>query len=467
MEKVLRQAKSVLEIIRLSLVGKESLISGSISSSIILLSIPMILEMLMESLFSVVDIFFVTRLGFEAVATVGLTESLMTLVYSLSIGIGMAATALIARRIGAGKTKKAADMVFQVLLVSVILSLLIGFLGYMYSEPVLRLLGATPEVIQMGLGYTKIIFAGNVAVTLLFVINGVFRGAGNANIAMHSLWFANIMNLVLDPILIFGLGPIPAMGLEGAAWATVIGRGLGVVYQLVFLFKGKAVLKITTDNFVFKFKTLKKIVVLSFGATGQFLIESISWIVLIAIIANFGSAMVAGYTIAYRILMFILLPGWGMANAAATLVGQNLGANKPERAEASVWKTVKYNMIIMGIISVIFLLTADLIVELFTSDINVIIHGTEALKMFCLGFVFFACGMVVSQSFNGAGDTKTPAYINILTFWVIQIPLAWFLAIPMNLQATGVYLSIAISYGIHALLTVLVFRKGKWKLVKV
>lgn len=457
-----------LSILKNSLLGRElDLSTGSIRDTIAVLSIPMILEMVMESLFSVVDVFFVGRLGIDAVATVGLTESLMSIVYSIAIGIGMGGTAIIARRIGEKKNRKAADAVVQIIIVAILLSAVIGAVGYWFSPQLLSMLGASPNLISVGSEYTKIIFAGNIAVTLLFVINGIFRGAGNAATAMKVLWIANIINIILNPLLIFGVGFFPELGLKGSAIATVIGRSMGVLLQVYILLFKNSTLRISKRNLVIKYKTIKKIVSLSFGGMSQFLIEAVSWIFLIRIVAEFGSSVVAGYTIAYRILIFTILPGWGLANAAATLVGQNLGSGNPIRAEAFVWKSIKYNVIFLGIVTLLFLFAGKMVVSLFANEGDVLFHGTVALKLFSIGFVFFACGMVVSQSLNGAGDTRTPTYINVLVFLLIQIPLAWFLADVLQLKANGVYISIAISYALHALLNVLAFRSGKWKLVKV
>lgn len=459
---------SLFQSIRMAFLGKEQDLSkGSLRTTIIILSIPMILEMVMESFFSMVDIFFVGQIGTSAVATIGLTESVMSIVYSVAIGISMAATALIARRAGEKKWKKAGDISFQVILIGCVFGLLTGVLGYMYAEELLRVMGASEAVISEGVGYTRIIFLGNLSVLLLFLINGIFRGAGNAAVAMHSLWFSNLLNIVLDPLLIFGIGPFPEMGLEGAAYATLIGRSAGVVYQLVVLVRGTNNLILTRKNFVFKIKHIKKILRISTGGMGQFLIESASWLFLIRFVSEFGSEVVAGYTIAYRLMMFIILPSWGLANAAATLVGQNLGAGNPERAEASVWKTAKYNMIFLGVISVLFLLVGHTFIQWFTHDPAVIAEGVTGLRIFCSGFVFFALGMVLTQSFNGAGDTKTPVWINILVFILIQIPLAYFLSFTLNMEAAGIYLSIAISYGMHALVSWFLFRQGKWKAVVV
>ena len=448
--------------------GKEEhFTSGSIQKALFYLAIPMMLEMIMESLFAVVDIFFVGKIGVDAVAAVGLTESVVTIIYSVSIGLSMAATAVVSRRIGEQKPRAAADAAFQAILLAFIISVLTGIAGIIFAEDALLMMGADPKVIESGVGYTRIIFAGNVGIMLLFLINGIFRGAGNAAIAMKTLWIANGINLVLDPILIFGLGFIPALGIEGAAWATTIGRCLGVVYQLWHLFNGNGIIRLQKRNFVFKLKTIIRLIKLSAGGMGQFLIESATWIFLMRLISESGSIALAAYTIAIRIIIFTLLPAWGLANAASTLVGQNLGAGKPDRAEKSVWKAALYNSIFLGLVSLIFVFFSDFLIALFHPDLAVREIGSEALLVICLGYVFFAYGMVVSQSFNGAGDTLTPTLINISLFWVFEIPFAWFLSVHLGWGASGVFWAIAIAHSLHALVSIYLFRLGRWKKMKV
>jgi putative MATE family efflux protein len=467
MEKVFQNIGSVWQFFLLSLKGKEMDSSrGNLNKIILLMAIPMVLEMFMESLFSIVDIFFVSRLGINSVSAVGLTETLMTVIYSVGLGIGMAGTALIARRTGEKDFNRAGLAAVQVILLSIVFSIVTGILGFIFAGEMLALLGASPAVIKEGKIYTQWVFAGNITVTLLFVINGIFRGAGNAGIALHALWIANLLNIILNPILIFGLGPIPAMGLEGAAIATVTGRTLGVIFQLYILLKKSTFnLQIKKEHFKLKVKTLKKLSMLSIGGMGQFVIESVSWLLLIKIVSLSGNAALAAYTITYRIIMFTLLPGWGMANVSATLVGQNLGAGEVRRAERSVWKTTKLNMIFLGFFSLVFFLFPNFFVSLFTSDPDVIREGIKGLQLFSIGFIFFAIGMVLAQSINGAGDTKTPTIINIIVFIAIQIPLAYFLAITLKMGAGGVYLAITICYSIHALLNYIVIKQGHWKKV--
>ncbi|WKN33747.1 MATE family efflux transporter [Porifericola rhodea] len=441
--------------------------AGSIRQAIFYLAVPMILEMIMESLFAIVDIFFVGKLGVNAVATVGLTESVVTIVYSIGVGFSMAATAVISRRVGEKRLDKAAAAAFQVIVLGAIFSLTISISGYIYGGTVLELMGASPAVLSEGTRYTQIIFAGNISIMLLFIINGAFRGAGNAAIAMRTLWLANGINIVLDPLLIFGIGNIPGMGIEGAAWATTIGRSIGVLFQLYHLVKGSTRINITAQAVKLRWNTVKNIIKISSGGMGQFLIDSASWIFLTRIVSEFGSVALAGYTIAFRVVMFTLLPAWGLSNAAATMVGQNLGAKLPERAEKSVWYTARYNVYFLGFVSVLFLFTADIFVSWFSADEAVVAAGATALKIFCLGYIFFAFGMVIVQAFNGAGDTRTPTIINLGVLWVFQLPLSYLLAIQYNLGEMGVFITIAISHSLHALVSLWVFRKGKWKNMKV
>lgn len=446
---------------------EEDFTNISIKKAIFYLSIPMILEMVMESLFAVVDIFFVGKLGVHAVATVGLTESVLTIIYSIAIGLSMAATAIVARRIGEKKPKEASAAAFQAILVCSLFAVAVAVLGVVYAKQMLALMGGEPEVIEQGYRYTQIIFGGNVCVMLLFLINGIFRGAGNAAVAMRTLWIANAINIVLDPILIFGLGPIPAMGLEGAAWATTTGRGIGVIYQFYILFNGKSIIKFYWDSLKMNWKTVLTIVKVASGGMGQFLIESASWIFLMRIISESGSVALAGYTIAVRIIIFALLPAFGLSNAAATLVGQNLGALQPGRAEKSAWLAAHLTAIFLGFCAIIFIAGAGFFIGIFNQEEGVIAVGTMGLTIICLGYVFFGYGMVMSQSLNGAGDTKTPTIINLAILWGFQIPFAYLLAKTFGLGATGVFIAIAVSHSLHAVVSTWVFTRGKWKLVQV
>ncbi len=460
--------KKFLRLFIMALKGSEKeFTTGSINRAIVLLSIPMIAEMVMESLFAIVDVFFVSRVGVNAVATVGLTESVLMIIYSIAVGMSMAVTAIVARRVGEKKIKKASDAGFQGILIGIVTGLTLGFIGFWFAPDVLRLMGGAPDLIEDGVGYTRVMFAGNVSIILIFLINGVFRGAGDASIAMRSLWLANGLNIILDPIFIFGLGPVPEFGVTGAAIATTTGRSIGVLYQLYHLFDGKAILKLTIKNIVVRWNTIKEIFRISIGGMGQFLVESASWIFLVRVMSLFGAEALAGYTIAFRVIVFTILPSWGMANAAATLVGQNLGANEPRRAEVSVWRTAHWNMIFLGLVSIVFFILAEPILAFFTQDTGVLKIGISALKIICFGYVFFAYGMVISQAFNGAGDTRTPMVINIFVFWLLQIPLAYILSVHLNWESTGVFFTIALCHSLHAIVCILLFRRGKWKTVSV
>jgi putative MATE family efflux protein len=456
------------QLIKDALRGKEQdFTSLPLKTAIFVLAIPMILEMMMESAFAVVDIFFVAKLGEYAIATVGLTESVVVLVYAMGFGISMAATALIARRFGEKEYKEAGAAAFQLLLVGGSISILLGILGWTFAPDILALMGAEATVIETGVNYTRIIFAGNTAIMLLFLLNGAFRGAGQAHHAMRSLWIANGLNMILDPVLIFGIGSWAGYGLEGAAIATTFGRGIGVVYQLYHLFNGKHKLKILKENIEISWSIIKKIMQIAAGGMGQFLIDSVSWIALTRMNAEFGSASLAGFTIAFRILIFTLLPAWGLSGAASTLVGQNLGAKQPERAERAVWLTTRYTVIFMASVTGIYLLFNQKLAGIFTDIPEVQSVAAQGLWVVALGYVFFAVGMVLTQAFNGAGDTKTPAWINIGVLWFIEIPLAYVLAFPMGMAHLGIFISIAFSHSFHSVVSLYFFRKGTWKLTEV
>ncbi len=441
--------------------------SGSIRRAIFLLSVPMVLEMVMESLFAVVDIFFVGRVGIHAVATVGLTESVLTLIYSVAIGLSVAATAMVARRVGEKRPEKAGDAAFQVLVIAAIFSTVIALGGSIFARDILRLMGGEEALIEEGYGYTRLMFASNISIMLLFLINGIFRGAGNASLAMKSLWIANGLNILLDPLFIFGWGPIPAFGVTGAAIATTIGRTVGVSFQLYHLLKGTGIVKVGYANMVLRWRTLANVLRIASGSMGQFLVESASWIFLVRIISLFGSEALAGYTIAIRIIIFSILPSWGLSNAAATLVGQNLGAGQPMRAEKSVWQTAFYNLLFLLFLSLVFYIAAYELVGLFSTDPAVIEHGAESLRIICVGYAFVSYGMVVAQSFNGAGDTRTPLLINLGCYWLLQIPMAYGLAVTLDWGPNGVYVAIAIAFSVAAVVSVVLFRRGRWKVVRV
>jgi putative MATE family efflux protein len=434
----------------------------SVGRAVILLAIPMVLEMSMESLFAVVDIFWVSRLGSNAVATVGLTESMLSLIYAVAMGLSAASTALVARRFGEQNREEAAKTAVQAIAVSAALAGVIGVVGAAFAPALLVAMGATPETVSIGSGYTAIMLGGNVTIVLLFVGNAVFRGAGDAAAAMRTLWLANLLNIALGPCFIFGLGPFPELGVTGAAVATNIGRGIGVAYQLISLARGR---RLVIERRHLRFDVERMIGLLRLASTAAFqtLIETASWVGLIRILARFGSSALAGYTIAIRVAIFALLPSWGMANAAAALVGQNLGAGQPDRAERSVWIAGLYNFLFLGTIGVLFAVWPEPIVRWFTSEPDVVPYAVDCLRIVSLGFVFFAYGMVMIQSFNGAGDTVTPTFINFVCFWMIKIPLAYVLAIMTGMGPHGVFIAVTIAYATQTVAALVLFRRGKWK----
>ena len=441
--------------------------SGPIGRSIIMLAIPMVLEMLMESVFAVVDIFWVAHLGADAVATVGLTESMLTLLYALAIGLGLGATAMVARRIGERNPEGAARAAVQAIALGVIISVVVSIIGVLFADKLLALMGGSPWVLEHGAGFTKIMFAGNATILLLFLINAIFRGAGDAAIAMRVLWLANSINIVLGPCFIFGIGPFPELGVAGAAVATTIGRGTGVLYAFSKLIRAGGRFDIRKHHLKLEPSIMARLIRLSATATFQVFIGMASWIGLIRTISSFGSDALAGYTIGIRVIIFALLPSWGVANAAATMVGQSLGAGKPDRAERAVWRAGFYNMIVLGTVGLGFVLFARQIIGLFTTDPNIVPYGVDCLRIVAYGFLFYAWGMVITQSFNGAGDTWTPTIINLFVFWLWELPLAYVLAISFGLGPRGVFLSIMISFSTLAIVSALMFRRGKWKTRKV
>ncbi|HEY1200953.1 MAG TPA: MATE family efflux transporter, partial [Niastella sp.] len=439
-----RGIKNFFSLFKQALSGQEQdYTQGSIRRAVFLLAVPMILEMCMESVFAVVDIFFVGRLNKnEAVTTVVLTESVLTIVYSLAIGLSMAATALVARRIGEKNPEAASKAGMQSLLIAFFITVIVSIAGLIFAPDILRLMGASAETVRIGTPFTRIIFGGSIVIMLLFLINGIFRGAGDASMAMRSLWLANICNIILCPVLIHGFGPVPALGITGAAMATTIGRGIGVLYQLYHLFSGKRIIKVRIQDFKPDLPIIKSISNIAWTGTAQFLIASASWMVLARIMAEFGDTAVAGYGVAIRLIMFFLLPAWGLSNAAATLVGQNLGAQQPERAEQSVWRTVQYNTVFMIFVTLVFMLFAQPIVGFMNKDATVDSYAVQALRIVSLGYIFYGIGMVVTNAFNGAGDTKTPTLINVFGFWLFQVPIAYLLSIVFKLGPKGVFIAI-------------------------
>lgn len=434
---------------------------GSIRKAIFLLAIPMILEMVFESVFALVDIYFVSQLGSKAITTVGLTESMLTIIYSLAFGVGMSATAMVARRVGEKDNEQASRTAAQTILLGILFSIVIAILGYFFAKPLLNLMGASKEVIEYGNNYTKILFLCNGVILFIHLLNGIFRGAGNAAIAMRSLLLANILNIILCPICIH------YWGITGAAIATTTGRGIGMLYQLYHLKNGTGLLKLKASYFTPNYTILSSLSKLSFTNTMQFIIASASWVAMVRIISMFGTDAVSGYTIAIRLLIFFIMPAFGLSNTAAALVGQNLGAKQPDRAEACVWKVAKYNAFFMAFVTILFVSLGSFFVSFFNKELAIIKAGSLALTIISSGYIFYGIGMVLMNAFNGAGDSKTPTLVNLFWYWLIQIPLAWVLATHYDLKITGVCLAIVI---IEALITItyyVVFKQGKWKLVKV
>jgi putative MATE family efflux protein len=439
----------------------------SLDRAVLLLAVPMVLEMLMESLFAVVDVFWVSRLGRDAIAVIGLTESLMSLVYAVAVGISFAATAIVARRIGEKDPESAARSAAQILLLGVTISAGLGVLLGWFAPDILRLMGASAAIVEIGAGFARIMLGGNVTVFMIFLINAIFRGAGDAVLAMRTLWLANALNIVLGPCFIFGWGPFPELGVTGAAVATNIGRGIGVLYQLWHLAGHNSRVRMRLQHFVPAPEVMKTLITTSGNGILQLLIGTTSWVGLFKILSVFGSAAMAGYTIAIRIVVFALMPAWGLANAAATLVGQNLGAQKPDRAEAAVRIAMRLNVLLLGIVGAAFVILAYPLVRLFTSDPATLSYGARALWIVSLAFPLYAAGMCFESAFNGAGDTWTPTRLNFFCFWLGQVPLAWLLAEVFELGPHGVFISVPVSFSVLALWSAALFKRGKWKLQKV
>jgi len=457
--------KKAIKIIGQAIRGDETdYTKGNMNKAIILLAIPMILELSLESVFAVVDMFFVGKLGPSAIATVGLTEAVVTLIYSVAIGLSAAATAMVARRIGEKDHDGANIAAMQSIIISIVVTIVISILGAIYASEILRLMGASEEVIRDGQSFSRIMYGGSLVIVLLFLINGIYRGAGNAAMAMRSLWIASGINIILCPLLIYGLGSWDGFGLKGAAIATTIGRGTGVLYQCYHLFKGDGLIKIKWAGFKPDFTVIKGLISIAWPATFQFILASGSWIVLAKIVADEGGTTAsAGYQIAIRNLVFFILPAWGLSNAAATLVGQNLGAQQPDRAEKSVLLTAKYNIIFMSFVTLLFVAFPSPIIKLFSNEPEVIQVGVQSLRIIGTGFIFYGIGMVMMQAFNGSGDTRTPTWVNAIGFWGFQIPLAIVLSKYFHMGAVGAFIAIPVSETAIAIACYILFKKGKWK----
>jgi putative MATE family efflux protein len=437
--------------------------TAPVGRAVIMLAVPMVVEMAMESIFAVADVFWVAHLGADAVATVGLTESMLTLIYTVAMGLSIGATALVARRTGEHDPAGASRAAGQSILLGLLVAAGIALVAAPNAARLLTLMGASPEVIRTGRGFTAIMLGGNATVLLLFLLNAVFRGAGDAAIAMRVLILGNALNIVLGPCFIFGVGPFPRLGVAGAAVATNIGRGTAVLYQVATLASGRGRVHVSRRDLRLDFATMRSVLRLSGLGTFQILIGTASYIGLVRILSVFGSGALAGYTIGMRIILFALLPAFGISNAAATMVGQNLGAGRPDRAERAVWAAARYNMAFLGSVGLVFLLGAPLITAIFTDDVVVHPFATACLRIVSVGFVFYAAGMVLTQSFNGAGDTWTPTWINLFVFWVWEIPLAWWLSTSAGLEARGVFIAMTVAYSSLAVISAVLFRRGTWK----
>lgn len=428
-----------------------------------MLAVPMVLEMSMESLFAVVDVFYVSRVGADAVATVGITESMLTIVYTVALGLGIGATAVVSRRTGEKDEEGAVQAAAQSVALGILMAVGIGVFGYFNAERLLRLMGATPSMIDSSLGYTQVMFAGNATVTLLFLNNAIFRGVGDPAIAMRMLWLGNAINIAVCPLFIFGIGPFPALGVAGAAIGTNIGRGTAVLAQLWMLTSGRSRIHIQRRHMRLMPAVMWNVCRLSGSGFLQILIDTSSYIGLIRILSTFGPDALAGYTIAFRTMMFALMPAWGLGNAAATMVGQALGAREPERAESSVWTAANYNAVVLGIVGAMFIAFTPTIVGIYTADPAIAPYAINCLRIVSAGFVFFAYGMVMTQAFNGAGDTWTPTWMNLGCFWLWQIPLAWLLAIQLRMGPQGVFIAMTVAFSTLAVVGSVIFRRGAWK----
>ncbi|MFA9390911.1 MAG: MATE family efflux transporter [Prolixibacteraceae bacterium] len=457
--------KRIYHEIKLSLRGEDQdYTQGNLKRAVFLLSVPMVLEMMMESIFAIVDIFFVSRLGADAIATVGLTESVITIIYALAVGLSAAASALVSRRVGEGNLSKASNSAYQAILTGICLSVILAVPGAIYAKDILIFMNASSDIVNKMSGYTSIMFGGNVVIMLLFINNAIFRSAGNPVLSMRVLWFANIINLILDPLFIFGWGPVPAMGIKGAAIATTIGRGLAVIYQFYLLRNGDGRIKLKGINYRPDFNLIGKLLKLSTGSVSQYIVATSSWVILMRIVAQYGSDVLAAYTISIRIIVFALLPAWGIGNATSTLVGQNLGAGQADRAEQSAWLASKANMVTMGFVAILLQLFPGFLIGLFTDNPNIIEVGISSLRTISVGLVFYGLGMTLVNVFNGSGDTQTPFRINIICFWMIEIPLAWLLSGQFGFEQQGVFMSIVVADVSMTAIVYHYFKKEKWKL---
>lgn len=462
------QRQGLVALVREALAGtRHDFTTLPVRRAILLLAIPMVAEMLMESLFALSDIFWVSKLGASATATVVLTESMLIIVYSFAMGLSIGGAAIVARRIGEKDANGAARAAVQAIALGLGLALVVGVIGAFAGHRLLAAMGASPEVVALGGQFPRVMLGGSVTVILLFMINAAFRSAGDPAIAMRTLWLANGINIVLGPMLVFGVGPFPAMGVTGAAIATTIGRGVGVLYQLRALGAGRGHLAVRREHLVIDRALQATILRLSGTGVFQILIATTSWVGLTLVVTGFGSLAVAGYGIATRLVMFALMPSFGMANAAATLVGQNLGAGRPDRAEQAVWRASFYNLILLGSVGLVFIAFGDILVRAFNPDPVIVGYGTHALRIISAGFLFYAYGMVVTQSFNGAGDTRTPTLINLFCFWLLELPVAWLLAKPLGLGPKGVFIAVLIGFSTMAIVSSALFRRGSWKRVAV
>lgn len=457
--------KKIYNEIKESLRGEEhDYTQGNLKRAVFLLSVPMVLEMMMESVFAIVDIFFVSRLGADAIATVGLTESVITIIYALAVGLSAAASAMVSRRVGEKKFNKASSSAYQAILTGICVSVILAVPGVLFAKNILQFMNASDTIVQEMSGYATIMFGGNVVIMLLFINNAVFRSAGNPVLAMRVLWFANIINIILDPLFIFGLGPIPAMGIKGAAIATTTGRGLAVAYQFYLLSKGKGRITLKGINYWPDFRLIGKLLKLSTGSVSQYIVATSSWVILMRIVAQYGSEILAAYTISIRIIVFALLPAWGIGNAASTLVGQNLGAGQPERAEKSAWIAGKTNMITMAFVTVLLMVFPGYLIGFFSSDSLIVDVGINSLRTISVGLVLYGLGMTLVNVFNGSGDTQTPFRINVVCFYLIEIPLAWLLTKYTGIAQQGVFFSIVAADVSMTAIVYYYFKKGKWKL---